>query len=479
MAAIRHSLAAQFFRAFAVVAVLVIATLGGLFAYSMRDGFSRYLLEGELVGMDAFVAALSEAYDPASPGWPELVSNSQVWNDFLKHHFRPERPEPIRGHIPPPPPGGDPFQISMRVFLLDPAGAELIPPGLRESLSAQRPILAPGASVGDPPVGHVGLTAPRSGRSQSDQFFLRGQYRNLALASLFALALSAAAATLLARHQLRPIKALESGARALANGDFDARIPNDRKDELGQLIDHTNALAESLQASRDAERQWISDTSHELQTPLAVLRAEIEAMQDGIRKADERTLTEMHDSVMRLSRLVADLKLLSFTREGREAVAQRRADLGHLLQDRLDLADGRLTQAGLTLTRSIDTSLDITCDPDRLAQLIDNLLENALRYTIAPGEIHVSARKDGETVVATFDDSPPTPPAEAIPHLFERFFRADASRSRNLGGSGLGLAICAAIVATHGGTISAETSPLGGLRVRIVLPTEGRPSDPQ
>lgn len=471
MKSFRHSLAAQFFAAFALVAVLVIATLGGLLAFSMRDGFSRYLLQGELVRLDKLVEALSISHDANAPGWPEL-QRPDAWHRLLLENY-PMSPRGIRPALPAPPPPGAPARIEDRLFLLDPDGREIIGPRIRNSLSAHRPIPAQGTDAGEAPIGYVGLTAPRGAKSNTDLFFLRGQNRNLLLASLFALALSAVGATVLSRRLLRPIKALEEGARRLANGDFEARIVNDRTDELGRLIDHTNAMAESLQASRDAERQWISDTSHELMTPLAVLRAEIEAMQDGIRKADDRTLAEMHDSVMRLSRLVADLRTLSFSREGHQPMATRPTDLAALVTHRLDYAEGRVTECGLVLRRAIEGPLQISCDPDRMGQVIDNLVENALRYTVAPGEIRITARREGDQVVVLFDDSPPQPPAEAMPHLFKRFYRAEESRSRELGGSGLGLSICAAIVDAHGGTIGAAISPLGGLRVRIALPTEG------
>lgn len=477
MTLVRHSLAAQFFAAFAITAALVIAFLGAMFAYTTSEGFSKYLLQGELSQVEELVDALSAAHDPRNPGWPELAEPGPNWPEFVKDNLDLRPPEPPRPPRRPPPRGFDPMLIEMRIFLLGPDGEEIIPPRARAPISDRRPIPAPGASAEDPPIGYIGLTAPRGGRTPMDLFYLKTQYLNLASASLVALLLSATAAALLARYQLRPIKALEQGARALAGGAFETRIPNTRRDELGQLIDHTNALAESLQAARDAERQWISDTTHELQTPLAVLRAEIEAIQDGIRKADMATLDEMHASVMRLSRLVADLKALSFSREGKAEISARETDFSDLLGHRLDLAEARYSEAGLALSRNIEAGLTLCCDAGRIAQVIDNLLENALRYTSAPGELRVSAHSIGDEILVGFADTPPAPPAEAMPKLFDRFFRAEASRARHLGGSGLGLAICNDIVKTHGGTISAGPSPLGGLRIEVVLPKQGPQGD--
>ncbi|NDR58919.1 ATP-binding protein [Aliiruegeria sabulilitoris] len=476
----RRSLALQFFAAFALTAALVVATLAGLVSFSMRDGFSRYLLQGELLRLDRLVVELSEQHDPADPGWPDLTDDPETWNRFLASNATPEdrppnRPEirpdmgqPGPGRKPfPPPPDAGPLRLNARIFLMSPDGTLLVPPLVPGSLSERREIPA---AEGTELLGYIGLTAPRSGRSKTDLFFLRGQTQNLLLASLFAIGVSALAASLLARHLLRPIKALERGARTLTQGDFDHRIPNDREDELGQLIEHTNTLAQSLQDARDAEQRWISDTSHELQTPLAVLRAEIEAMQDGIRKADTRTLNEMHDAVMRLSRLVADLKTLSFSREGRTAVAARLTDFSDLLNLRLDHAEMRLNETGLTVEREIGEGLELHCDPDRMAQVMDNLIENTMRYTAVPGTIRLTAYQEGNEVIAIVEDTPPAPPDEAMGLLFNRFYRAEASRTRSLGGSGLGLSICSAIVAAHDGTIEADRSPLGGLRVRLALP---------
>ncbi|MDV7141849.1 ATP-binding protein [Tropicimonas sp. TH_r6] len=480
MTSIRHSLAAQFFVAFALAAVLIIATLVGLTALSMRDGFSRYLLQAELSRLDDLVVALTDRHDPDAPNWPDLVAKTLLWHEILIKTTGPDDKGPPRrpallaappGHPKPPPPGGDPFQFGDRTFLLGPDGEELIAPGTREPLSARRPI--PAADPDAPVLGYVGLTAPRGARTMVGLVFLRSQYVTLGIAALFATALSALAAILMARQLLAPIRALEAGARTLADGDFEARIPNTRRDELGRLIDHTNSLAASLQAARDATQQLISDTSHELQTPLAVLRAEIEAMQDGLRQADDKTLEEMHDSIMRLSRLVADLKTLSFAREQRITTVRRQTDLAALLETRLTLVAQRMEEAGLRLSQDIDGPIPLTCDPERLGQVFDNLLSNALRYTTAPGELRVSAGIEDGRALVTFEDTPPAPPEESMAQLFERFYRADASRSRAHGGSGLGLAICHAMVDAHGGTIAADLSPLGGLRIRIALPLEG------
>jgi two-component system, OmpR family, sensor histidine kinase BaeS len=148
-------------------------------------------------------------------------------------------------------------------------------------------------------------------------------------------------------------------------------------------------------------------------------------------------------------------------------------DLAQIAHDATDSMTARAGAANLRLSCRIDQPMIVRCDADRIRQVIDNVLENALRYTAAPGEILVTGKKGGGFATLVVDDTAPAPPADALPHLFERFYRAEKSRSRSDGGSGLGLSICDAIIRAQGGTMTAEMSQMGGLRVAFSLPDEG------
>jgi two-component system sensor histidine kinase BaeS len=464
------SLTTKIFLAIAATAALVICTMSVLVALSMRDGFSQYLLRGELVRFNKLVQELALAYDPDAPGWPDLAGDPRAWNDFVRLNFAP--------------PGGadqdevdsDPLMIGERLALLNADGAPIISARQSSAIALRRPIcLDRGCRDGDP-LGYIQLHAPGQGQSSSasDAFFLRGQYASLAFSALVALLVSATAAYLIARQILSPIKRLAAGAKTLASGDYESRIPQDRTDELGVLIAHHNALAETLDRTSRAEREWISNTSHELQTPLAILRAQIEALQDGVRQPDAATLAEMHAAQMRLSRLVQDLKILSFTREPDLVGQMGHEDLVEIAMAAVESARPGLEQAGIDIDCAFPDKCPLSCDRTRIAQVIDNLLQNARRYTDSPGRIQLRIwRKDG-MVNLSIDDTPPAPPPEMLPRLFDRFSRAESSRSRALGGSGLGLSVCKAIVESHGGTIVAALSDMGGLRVTFALP-ERRP----
>lgn len=488
----RQSLASRIFFAIAATAVLTIAIMALLVALSMRDGFAQYLLRGELTRFDDLEQALVLAHEPATPGWPELASRPKDWNDFVRAHFQPlgsdgfgrpgapaGRPFPPPDRLPdrppgPPPPGApsgaDNQLIGERLMLLGPDGGRLAGAEEQSGLFERRAICAGDDCTGDGLLGYIGLNAPMVSQSASDAFFLRRQYGALALAAFIAILVSAAAAFFVARQVLIPIRQLELGAKNLASGDYTSRIAQDREDELGQLIGHYNVLAVTLERTDKTEREWISNTSHELQTPLATLRAQIEAVQDGVRQPDEETLAGMHAAMMRLSRLVQDIKTLSHSREGGLVTAFYTEDLSSVMREAADTVRPQLAAKQIGLDLDLPDTLPLACDRMRIRQVFDNLLGNAIRYTNAPGHVRLTAQDAGTAVRVIIDDTPPAPPQDDLPRLFDRFYRAESSRSRAYGGSGLGLSVCKAIIEGHGGTITAEPSQLGGLRITINLP---------
>ena len=339
-----------------------------------------------------------------------------------------------------------------------------------DGLSARRPIRHQGETVG-----WLVLQAPLSGAAP-DLAFLATQSRGLWLSGLVALVLSLGAAWLIARQLLGPIRDLTQGVRQFAQGRFSERIPVRRDDELGELAADFNAMARMLAQAEESRRQWISDSSHELRTPIAVLRAEIEALQDAVRTADEPTLARLHRNVMQMGKLVDDLRQTLDQDDGRPDLVLAPIDPLPILREAAEEFRERFQSSGLSLDA---TRLDgarstwrIQGDADRLHQVFANLLENTLRYTDAGGRLEIAATERGGRLCLSFDDTAPAPPEQAMPRLFDRFFRAEPSRSREHGGSGLGLSIARKIVEGHGGAITAARSPLGGLSIRIELPLE-------
>jgi two-component system sensor histidine kinase BaeS len=268
------------------------------------------------------------------------------------------------------------------------------------------------------------------------------------------------------------LTSLARKAHALASGDYSQTIPVTSQDEIGQLCNSFNQLSEALAANQQSRALWVADISHEMRTPLSVLKVQIEAMQDGIRPANNENLALLYEKILGLSNLIDDLFELSLSDVGALSYHKQTLSLAPLVTTCVEHFQVKAQAAGLTLKHAIDATQDYstTADSDRLQQLFSNLLENAIRYTDAGGEIEVGINASDTHIVITIDDSPPGVAAEQHEKIFERLFRLENSRSRATGGAGLGLAICKNIVHAHQGNISASTSALGGLQIRIELP---------
>lgn len=478
----RCSLTAKIFIAILAATTLIVLAMAVMVGVSMRAGFSRYLVQAEINRFDDLETALAQTHDADAGGWPELVSSDRAWSDFVGKHLRPARRPQDRPPPPPPPtdasavhrrpprPPRDPLHLSDRITLLNARGDVIAGAPPNRNLYVTRAIMPIDGRSSQTPIGFIGLSAPRHAAGPADAAFLSSQLRSLVFASVLALVLSAVAALLLARQFLAPLRTLSKGTRALSAGNYAIRLPNNRSDELGVLIQRYNVLAKNLEDAAAAERRWISDTSHDLQTPLAILMAEIEALQDGVRAPSADVLASLHGSVMRLSSLVRDLNTLARTREGGFCLVLEEIDLGAMIAEALADCSSCAAKNGICFNNQAKAGLVVSVDRQRVRQLIDNLLENARRYTVAPGAIRIATAANDDAVSVTVEDTAPCPPEGSMDRLFERFFRVEPSRSREHGGSGLGLAICRAIVEAHGGTIAAKASQLGGLAVIFTLP---------
>lgn len=229
-----------------------------------------------------------------------------------------------------------------------------------------------------------------------------------------------------------------------------------------------------LRTHEEVHRNWVADTSHELRTPLAILRAQIEALQDGVQQPNAKTLNVLHKEVMHLSKMVDFLHDLAKSDLGELKYEMVPVDISSVLEDALEAFEERMQSKEISIDAGSITEGPriIKADADRLKQLFINLLENSYRYTKRGGKIKISLQEQGDNLSVIFDDTEPSVPDEILEKIFERFIRGEGSRSRQTGGTGLGLAICKTIAEGHGGTIAASHSPLGGLQIRITIPLE-------
>jgi signal transduction histidine kinase len=280
-------------------------------------------------------------------------------------------------------------------------------------------------------------------------------------------------ATILAALLMRPIRQLTRAANQVASGDLSQRVPVSGRDEIGQLAASFNQMADSLEASRQARQAMTADIAHELRTPLSIQRANLEAFQDGIYPLTLDNLSPIIQQNNLLTKLVEDLRTLALADAGELHIEKVSTDLNALITVVCNDFQARFSEMGVSLVcKSDQTCPQPLLDPNRISQVIYNLLHNSLRHTPEGGKVEITTACEGSVVTIKLRDSGEGIPEEALPHLFDRFYRSDQSRSRDKGGSGLGLAIAMQIIQAHGGTISAANHPQGGAEFTIHLPGE-------
>jgi len=282
-------------------------------------------------------------------------------------------------------------------------------------------------------------------------------------------------AALLAYHLLRPVEEITRAAEKLAKGDLSQRVPERGQDELARLAGTFNYMADSLQQAQDTRRALTADISHELRNPLAVQRANLEALQDGLYPLTPENLQPVLDQNLLLTRLVEDLRILALAESGQLRLELTPTDLPGLVQRVIEhfAPQAAAQQAEVRFFDDLDPENPLPpleLDPMRIEQILNNLLSNALRYIRSGGMITLRIARQAQAAVITVHDNGTGIPPEALPHIFERFYRADRSRSRSEGGSGLGLAIARELAEAHHGSLTASNHPQGGALFTLSFP---------
>jgi two-component system, OmpR family, sensor histidine kinase BaeS len=306
--------------------------------------------------------------------------------------------------------------------------------------------------------------------SSYDLDFAQSQLRSGVVTALVVLLLATLASMIFARRLGLPLRWMADRAKRIADGDYAARVAMDRGDEIGELGRDFDAMAEALQRNREARQRWTAEISHELRTPIAVMRAELDALEDGVRQFDAQALHSLSAETERLTRLVEDLYQLSLADAGALAYRFESQDLAELLREALATQAKALDKAGLMLETELVASAPVEADAGRLGQLWANLAANSCRYTDRGGRVRVSLQAGPGHWRLVWEDSTPGVPEAALSQLFDPLYRVDASRSRALAGAGLGLAIVRRIVDAHGARIWAEASNLGGVSIVVEWP---------
>jgi two-component system sensor histidine kinase BaeS len=485
-APMKISIKHRLYFAFLAATGLVVISMFLITKFSFQRSLLRYVNTVEQERLLRLESLLIKGYEKHG-NWNFLTSNRRLW----KHLLISSRHEPAFSHLcleerdrrppsasgfPPPPEGlpGAPSPMHQtfewRVSLLD---------------GQKKPIydsLVPGASptynplvVHNQTVGYVGLKPPKIIIDSHQQRFAQEQHHSMTIISLVVAAMSALLSLPLSRRMVKRITTLASATHQLSTGSYDIRVDETASDELGQLAHDFNSMAQTLKSNQAMRRRWVADISHELRTPLAILRGEIEAVQDGIRTLSDQTLDTLHGEVMRLERLVGDLYELSLSDIGAMQYRKTNINLSNVLLLSVEAHRTQFAEKSLSMqTRNIPKNLPVLGDAERLRQLFYNLLKNTLHYTDEGGQLQITANIRKNTIQLDFMDSSPAVPDESMGKLFDRFYRVERSRSREHGGAGLGLALCKNIVEAHNGSIEARPAPLGGLWIAITLPLNGR-----
>jgi len=362
----------------------------------------------------------------------------------------------------------DRLGLSSRLSLYDAKRRFVVGEASDEQIS-YRPIM-----VENQVVGYLGLKPVLDQDDALSINFFSNQKRYLFLVYGLSILASLIAALLLATYFKKPIQRLLNGTRELTRGNYQHQVKVKRNDELGDLSNELNQLAVILDQHETSRRQWVADTSHELKTPLAVLQAQIEAMQDGIRKPTPEHFASMLAQVTSLKKLTQDLAALAQADAQQLQFYYATVNPWDVVQQELMNFQPKFEQADLKVTIEGDGA-EVDLDLDRFKQIVANLLSNSIRYTEAGGQVHIHTEQNEKEWTLYVDDSPFGLTDEQLARIGERFYRVDDSRTRATGGTGLGLALSCKITQAMGGSLSFAHSPLGGLRCKLSFPKQMKP----
>jgi two-component system sensor histidine kinase BaeS len=400
--------------------------------------------------------------------------------DGVANGISPRRPPPVAPRPQPrdenpPQPQPDPAQPPFSFVLVDRQGKVVVPGGAyRVGDRVPTAQLEQGApvEVGGQIVGITLTTGRPLALDPKEQQYVARTDQALLLAALISIAVALILGTVLARTLARPLRELTAATRAMAKGQLGQQVSIRSQDELGELAASFNQMSADLALANEQRRQMTADIAHELRTPLTVITGYIEALRDGVLKPNADRFEAMYREAQQLKRLIEDLRTLSLAEAGELPLTRQPISPQVLLERLASTFVHPAGQHNLSLKVTADRDVpEVNVDPERLMQVLENLVSNALRHTPAGGEIILSARAEAGAVLLIVQDNGEGIAPDVLPHIFDRFYRGDASRSEQSGESGLGLAIARSIVKAHGGTITASSQGAGkGSTFTVRLP---------
>lgn len=450
-----RSLALKLTLAFLLVAVAAVALVGSIVTLRVRTAYDHWVVDQQAVRL----AALLESYYETRGSWAGVQT-------LL------ERMHAGNGQI-----GVSGLSLALldseRTFVGGTGDFSRPGRAARADVGSATALQVDGTTVGWL-VSGPGERVVAGRQPLPETVFLERIRRAILYGTLGAIGLALVLGVVLASTLTRPIRELTAATQAVATGELGRQVSVDSEDEIGRLAASFNQMSADLARTSEVRRQMTADVAHELRTPLSVLVGYAEALQDGKLQGTPETYAALHDTARHLQRLVDDLGVLALADAGELSLNRRPVEPLALLERTVLAHKVRAEQAGVTLDIAPTPDLPaVSADPERIAQVLNNLVANALRHTAAGGEILLSAElaASGRAVLLRVRDTGAGIAPEDLPSVFERFYRGDKARSPNHGAAGLGLAIARSLVESHGGSIEVASTLGQGTTFTFSLPT--------
>jgi len=455
---LRIGLSIKLLAAFIVVVIVAVVVVALMSRQSAQREFTRFIQDSQAVPPDELLSRLATLY--AQQGsWDGA---DEVLGQFVSWSPDQDRPRPMllvdaEGRV---------VAYNWGPLIEEHLSDDILTHGwpIKVDGVTAGTLLVPGAKLPPPSV------APQRLSSEEARTLERVQ-RAILVAGLVAGAVALVLAGGLAWGLVRPLRRLTAAAEGIARGDLSQRVPVGSNDEIGELAATFNTMAVELERAEQLRRNMTADVAHELRTPLSVVRGKLEGILDGVYPATPEHIQPVLEATELLTVLVEDLRLLAQAEAGKLALEKRAVDVGDLLRDAQVNFEPQAADRGVALALDLLAELpQVRADWHRIAQVLGNLLTNALRHTPAGGRVTLSAGVTAGRVRVTVSDTGTGIPDQDLPYVFDRFWRGEKSRSRAGGGSGLGLAIARQLVELHGGTIGAASAPGDGSTFWFTLP---------
>ena len=444
--------------------------------YGFNKGFFNYRKSIDKQFNDNLVKTLTVYYQD-NKTWDDLVQNKRLWHELINQSAI-EPTELDEDRSP------DKYRTSKKndgLYRIKKHRSRLFPPvtllnhqkqpiiGMKNKYNKE--LKYHEISYDNKVVGYLAILKYNTLHQKQDRLFITNMNAMLLRIGLIMILFAIIITFPIAKYFTSLLKQLTQATKEIAAGDYSIRIKSKRKDELGILASNFNLLAQSLQSNAQSQKTMIADIAHELRTPISVIIGEIEAIQDGVHSVNENTLGLLHSQISSLKNLVNDLYDLSESDLGSLKYKMEKFDLIALIENCYENFKLKFSQKQILLELLIDQQCCyIVGDINRLNQLFNNLLNNCLHYTNQGGKAQINVTQQGNYILININDSAPGLQTSQLKKIFDRWYRAEKSRSKHSGGSGLGLAICQEIIKAHNGSIKAQHSSLGGIEIIIKLP---------